>query len=140
MISAGFVPQSEEERKEAEWAGIEVVKAFLVAFNARDEEAWAATLNYPHVRLANETVRVSETPAEYLEPFDFSSFADRLGWHHTLWHSVEAVQVSATGVNVALTATRYGADGDPIHSFETLYLVTLQDGHWGIRARTSFAP
>lgn len=139
-FAAGFVPASEEERKEAEWAGIEVVKAFLVAFNARDKQAWAATLNYPHVRLAGQRVRVSETPEEFIEAFDFSRFADRLGWHHSLWHSVEAVQVSSTGVNVALTVTRYEPDGDPIHSFKTLYLVTLQDGHWGIRARTSFAP
>src|SRR5271166_2106161 len=31
---------------------------FMTAFNSRDPQAWAATLNYPHVRFASNEVRV----------------------------------------------------------------------------------
>ena len=30
-------------------------------------------------------------------------------------------------------------DGSLLGAFETIYIVTLQNGHWGIQARSSFA-
>ena len=53
---------------------------------------------------------------------------------------MEAIQVSENAVNVALVFSRYDADDRKLSTFNTLYLVTLDDGHWGIRARSSFAP
>ncbi len=137
---AGFELSSEAERKEAEEAAIGVVKDFMTTFNSRDEDAWAATLNYPHIRVASGTVTVSKTAKEYTDAFDFDDFAARFGWHHCAWDSIKAVQVGTQGVNVALTFSRYDAQNNKISTFHTLYLVTNQDGHWGIRARSSFAP
>ena len=37
------------------------VEEYMTAFNARDPMAWAATLNYPHLRIASAEVRVWET-------------------------------------------------------------------------------
>ena len=34
---------------------------------------------------------------------------------------------------------RFRADGSSLGVFETIYIVTRQDGHWGIQARSSFA-
>ena len=35
---------------------------------------------------------------------------------------------------------RYRADGSVIGGFDSIYVVTCENGHWGIKARSSFAP
>ena len=45
------------------------------------------------------------------------------------------LSLAAAGTPVVLA----GFQGAPEQD-QTLYLVTEQDGHWGIRARSSFAP
>jgi hypothetical protein len=42
-------------------------------------------------------------------------------------------------VHLKVAFSRWRADGSLIGRFETIYIVTLQDGHWGIQARSSFA-
>ena len=36
-----------------------VLDDYMAAFNARDEEAWAAMLHYPHVRIASGKVLIA---------------------------------------------------------------------------------
>lgn len=121
-------------------AALAKVEEYMAAFNARDPVAWAATLNYPHVRVASGDVRVWETEEEYADFMDFDAFAESFGWDHSAWDQMEAVQVSESGVNVALTFSRYNAENEVIATFNTLYLVTNENGRWGVRARSSFAP
>ncbi len=116
------------------------VEEYMTAFNARDPMAWAATLNYPHLRIASAEVRVWETEEEFARQMDFDAFAERFGWDHSEWDEIEAIQVAENGANVALTFSRYNADDEVISTFNTLYLVTNENGRWGIRARSSFAP
>lgn len=139
-FAAGFELDDAEARAQSEKAALAVVREYMRAFNARDEVAWAATFNYPHVRVASGTVNVWEDAKAYTDAFDFDAFARRFGWDHSGWDSLEAIQVAADGVNVALDFSRYNAAGEKISTFHTLYLVTRQDGHWGVRARSSFAP
>ena len=79
------------------------------------------------------------TREAYLADFDFDAFTKRYGWSRSEWNSVEAVQVAADAVNVALRATRRDSQGKALSTFDTYYLVTRESGHWGVRARSSFA-
>lgn len=36
--------------------------------------------------------------------------------------------------------TRYRKDGSVIGGFDSMYVVTKEDGHWGVKIRSSFAP
>lgn len=139
-LAAGLVLESDSMRRESAAAAIEVVEEYMRAFNARDEDAWAGTLHYPHVRIADGDVTVWQTAKDYTDAFDFGRFAERWGWERSEWDAIDAVQVSRDGVNVALTATRYDSRGMPLSTFHTFYLVTRENGRWGIRARSSFAP
>ncbi len=112
----------------------------MTAFNARDPVAWAATLNYPHLRIASGELVISETEEEFAEAMDFDAFAERFGWDHSGWDEIEAIQVAENAANVALTFSRYNADDEVISTFNTLYLVTRENDRWGIRARSRFAP
>lgn len=139
-LAAGFDDLSEDDREATASAAIAAVERYLAAFNARDEEAMVAALHFPHVRVGVGRATVRESAAEYMEGFGFDAFAERLGWERSEADSMEAVQVGARGVNVAVRITRYGEGDARIHTFDTIYLVTEEDGKWAIRAGASIAP
>jgi hypothetical protein len=112
---------------------------FMDAFNSKDPVRWAATLNYPHVRLASNQVRVYNSAAEFAK--ESGDYAKRLApWDHSRWESMKTIQSGLEKVHFAVTFVRYDAAGKVIGKFPSLYVVTLQDGHWGVQARSSFAP
>ena len=138
-FGAGAPVPADQERRVADIA-IAKVEEYMSAVNARDPVGWAATLNYPHLRIASGELRVSETEEDLASQTNFDAFAERFGWDHSEWDDIEAVQVAEHGVNVAMTFSRYNADDEVISTFNTLYLVTNANGRWGIRSRSSFAP
>ncbi|GJD48253.1 hypothetical protein OPKNFCMD_0970 [Methylobacterium crusticola] len=118
--------------------GCAVLDAFMTAFNARDPAAWAATLNFPHVRLAGHEVQVWNTPEDYARANDVGELG-RSGWSHSRWDWRRLVQQSSDKLHLLVRFTRYGAGDRPLGSYESLYIVTLKDGHWGVQARSSYA-
>ena len=110
-----------------------VVDRYLAGLNARDTGAIRAAFNFPHLRIgAKGNLSRFEKPEDY----DFSHFfgatsAD--GWHHTRWDKTEAVFATEGKVHVAVDFTRYREDGSVIGHYFSLYVVTCQDGHWGIQ-------
>ncbi len=117
-----------------------VMEAFLEAFNARDEAAWAETLHFPHVRIAGGSVRVYAERDDFLDAMDLERFAAETGWDHSTWDDMKVVQASPDKVHIAVTFTRYDAAGARMASYDSIYVVERVDGRWGVRARSSFAP
>jgi len=114
-------------------------RAFIAAFNAQDHAALAETLNYPHMRLANGTFQTIPS----LEAFIEGSRRGRAGleaegWDHTVAASVEVVHEGPDKVHLAITNDRCRPDGSVYNRFETLWIVTLQEGHWGVQFRSSY--
>lgn len=121
-------------------AAVEAVEAYIDAVNRRDGHAFAASMHYPHYRVTIEgQVQASPAPPEAPGNMTFERLVST-GWVRTASHNVNAVQVSADGVTVALELLRYNAAGDEIARFPTLYFVTRQDGRWALKGRSSFAP
>jgi hypothetical protein len=125
---------------EATAAARGVMEAFLKAFNARDEPAWADTLHFPHVRIASGTVTVFPDREAFLDSRDLSVFAEETGWDYSTWDDMQVVQTSAGKVHIAVTFTRFDQQGGKIASYDSLYVIEKLDGRWGVRARSSFAP
>lgn len=117
-----------------------VMDDFMTTFNAKDEDAWAATFNYPHVRFASGNVIVSPDAKAITDKMDFAAFAAMSGWDHSAWDKVEALDAGSTKVHFKVTFSRYTAEDKKLATYDSLYVVTLKDGHWGIQARSSFAP
>jgi hypothetical protein len=113
---------------------------FMTAFNARDIEAWADSLVYPHVRIASGRVVVYPDRAAFVADEPFAALTASEGWHHSAWQDLEVVQSSADKVHVAVVFARFHANGEKYAEFPSLYVVERVDGRWGIRARSSFAP
>lgn len=113
---------------------------FMRTFNAKDMTAWAATLNYPHVRFASGTVTVWQSAEEFARQSTFDNLA-AIGWDHSHWLSREAVLVSAGKVHINTVFQRFNDSNEPIGTYESLYIVTQDDqGKWGTQARSSLAP
>jgi hypothetical protein len=116
-----------------EQAALGVVDAYLAGLNARDTAAIRAAFNFPHLRIgAKGNLARFETPGDY----DFGHFLRGVssdGWHHTGWDRTEVVFATEGKVHVAVDFTRYREDGSVIGRYFSLYIVTCQDGHWGIQ-------
>ncbi|MCY4601682.1 MAG: hypothetical protein OXF27_17390 [Acidobacteria bacterium] len=121
-------------------AAVAAVEAYLDAVNRRDAQAFAATMHYPHYRITRAgQVQAWEGAREVASTMTFDRLAST-GWVRTAAHNVNPVLVSADAVNVALELLRYNAAGEQIARFDTLYLVTREDGRWAFKGRSSFAP
>ena len=110
---------------------------FMSAFNARDLPVFEATFNFPSVRLASNTLRVIEEGDHRPEMFATGPLAD---WDHSAWERRRVIHSGPDKVHFDTRFTRYRADGGVIGGFDSIYVVTLENGHWGVKARSSYAP
>ena len=112
---------------------------FSHAFNAQDHQAIAKTLNYPHIRLAKGEFQAIANQEELALLSEQDE--NRLGnesWDHTVVESMEPIHVGEDKVHLAIKNHRVTKSGDIYDSFETLWIVTLIDQHWGIQFRPSY--
>ena len=118
---------------DVEREALAVVDRYLAALNGRDTGAIRDAFNFPHLRIrANGALVRYETPADYrFENFLTGVAAD--GWDHTKWDRTAVVFATAEKAHVAVDFTRYRKDGSAIGRYFSLYVVTRQDGHWGIQ-------
>lgn len=119
-------------------AAMDCLDAFMLAFNARDLAAFEATFAFPSVRLASNALVVIEPGHHRPEMFERGALTD---WDHSAWERREVVHAGADKVHLDTRFTRYRKDGGVIGGFDSLYVVTRgDDGRWGVKARSSFAP
>jgi hypothetical protein len=118
--------------------GCRSLDAFMSAFNSRDSAKWAQTLNYPHVRIAGGDVMVWQTPEDYARTNDLEKLAAS-GWHHSKWDWRHLVQSSDDKLHFTVQFSRYDDQDRRLVSYESFYIVTRKDGHWGVQARSSYA-
>jgi len=121
------------EFSEAKREALAAVDRYLVALNARDTVAIRDAFNFPHFRVRADGELVGyKTPEDY----DFQSFFSRTGpdgWDHTKSDSTKVVFASQGKAHVAVNFTRYRVDASVIGHYFSLYVVTCQNGHWGIQ-------
>jgi hypothetical protein len=110
---------------------------FMAAFNARDVKAFEATFNFPSIRLASGTLAIIEPGYHQPGMFDQGALKE---WRRSAWERRAVIHASADKVHIDTRFTRYRADGSVIGGFDSIYVVTLENGHWGVKARSSFAP
>lgn len=123
----------------SEEAAINTAEAFIEAFNDQDHDRLAATLNYPHVRLANgRFVTVDDAGTFISRSRKNRALLSDEGWHHTVLREVQVIHASPDKVHLALSIDRCHADDTVYNHFETLWIATAQNGHWGIQFRSSY--
>ena len=118
-------------------AATKVHDDFMAAFNARDIEAWQKTFNFPSVRLASNTLAIIDESYHQPEMFGRGALTE---WNHSAWARREVIHAGDDKVHIDTRFVRYRKDGSVIGGFDSIYVVTLQDGHWGVKIRSSYAP
>lgn len=118
-------------------AAMAVTEAFMAAFNARDVEAFEATFNFPSVRLASNTLTLIEKGHHQPGMFDRGPLAE---WDHSAWERREVIHAGPDKVHLDTRFSRYRKDGSLIGGFDSIYVITRENGRWGVKARSSYAP
>ncbi|HEY3949333.1 hypothetical protein [Phenylobacterium sp.] len=114
-----------------------VLDAFMAAFNARDIPAWRDTFNFPTARLASRGLVLLEKGDLTPERFTSGALAE---WDHSAWERRQVIHAGPDKVHIDTRFIRYRKDGSVIGGFDSIYVVDRQDGHWGVKIRSSFAP
>ena len=118
-------------------AAQKVLDGFMAAFNARDIPAIEATFNFPSVRLASNTLVTLNKGDLKPERFTTGALAE---CDHSAWERRHVIHAGADKVHIDTRFTRYRKDGSVIGGFDSIYVITCENGHWGVKARSSFAP
>jgi hypothetical protein len=118
-------------------AAMKCLDDFMAAFNARDIKAFEATFNFPSVRLASNKLAIIERGYHTPEMLATGALKD---WDHSAWERRNVIHAGPDKVHLDTRFTRYRSDGTVIGAFDSVYVVTCENGHWGVKARSSFAP
>ena len=114
------------------------IEDYIEAFNAQDVAAMIDKLNFPFSWIINSVVRPVEKASDFVSPT--AALIEKEGWHHTELDLVEPVQVWKTKAHFKVAYSRFKADGTKYMTHEALWIVTLDNGHWGIQCMSLYIP
>ena len=118
---------------------MQALDRYLETWNSRDPLRWASSLHFPHVRPSPGEFAISRTPEEYAAGVNFAQTLST-GWHHSEWDSRRVLQIGADKVHVSGQWTRYTAEGKSMTGSVITYIVTEQQGRWGVLSRFAAGP
>ena len=130
--------RSEAPLPDVESEVMRLLDDYMDAWNRKDLVAWERTFHFPHYRLASGKMTVLDRPGLQDATRVWGSAGS--DWHHSRWDRRRIIHSSPDKVHVDTKFTRCRADGSVISSFESLYILTKEDGRWGVKMRSSFAP
>jgi len=116
-------------------AAMVCLEAFTDRFNDRDIAGMDALLHFPHIILSDETLTVWRTPGQLRSSF-FDEMAATIGWCRSTYHSKEAVLAGPRKVHLLVRYSRDREDGSEISRHDNLWIVTFENGRWGIKLRS----
>lgn len=134
---AGTARQKSSPDRRIEAEVMKVLDEYMEAWNRRDLAAWERTFHFPHYRLASGRMNVLDEPGMQDAARVWASAGS--DWHHSKWDRRRIISSSPDKVHVDTKFTRYRADGSKIGTYESLYIVTKEDGRWGVKLRSSYA-
>jgi hypothetical protein len=125
---------------ESEEKAVKAAIGYMDAFNEADVAKTDSFINFPHARVGeNGVLVVSEKPGTLWSPNSFVDLRQRYGWNHSCWDSRTVIQSIENKVHLMVTFSRYRSDSSKIGTFPSIWVMTRQDNHWGIKMRSSFA-
>jgi len=129
LLNSVAVAQLDQESEMEARAALE---RFLTAWNSADNSAIQKAVNYPHITHAPFGFIVADEPAQFVT--DFEELKQQ-GWSRSHFDEVTARQASESKVNFEVEYSRLDRAGEVISRGYVFYVVTKQDGHWGMQYR-----
>ncbi|WP_342708925.1 hypothetical protein AAFG13_28835 [Bradyrhizobium sp. B124] len=116
-------------------AAIRCIDDFTDRFNACDLAGMDALLHFPHVILSGEQLVIRERPGQLPASF-FDDLARTTGWAKSTYQRGEPVLVGPRKVHLVVEYSRDRADGSIASRHRNPWIVTSEDGRWGIKQRS----
>ena len=89
------------------------------------------------VRLASQGLVLLNAGDQTLERLSTGALAE---WDHSEWDRREVIHAGPDKVHIDTRFTRYRKDGSVIGGFDSIYVVNRENGKWGVKIRSSYAP
>ena len=131
----GYISAAGMKESEIEEEARKPIDDFFSALNARDLESGRKTLNYPHIQIAGSDLSILNGPEEF--QIDFQALAGE-GWTYSTLDSCTMRQFCDEKVHFELQLSMHRANDARYATYQALWIVTRQDGIWGIQCRSIF--
>jgi hypothetical protein len=131
----GYISAAGMKESEIEADARKPIDDFFSALNARDLEGGRKTLNYPHIQIAGSDISILNDPEEF--QIDFQALANE-GWTYSTLDSCTMRQFCDEKVHFELQLSMHRANDARYATYQALWIVTRQDGFWGIQCRSIF--
>lgn len=112
---------------------------YMEAWNAGDNEAIVRASNFPRLSIGPAGQVVVRENSDEIET-DFDLLRQAEGWNHTTFDLVEAVHVAPDKVHYRVVSSRRRSDGSAYRTGPALYIVTRQNGRWGLQLQSILPP
>jgi hypothetical protein len=122
--------------KQTEKEVFAILDAYMDGFNNQNMKQHFSTYHFPHYRLASGKLTILENAGDSVK---YKKGLLQSDWHHSRWDHRNIIQASENKIHVDTRFTRCRVDGSVIATYESLYILTKEDGRWGIKMRSSFA-
>jgi len=131
----GYISAAGMKESEIEAEARQPIDDFFTAFNARDIDKGRKTLNYPHIQIAGSEVSILNDPESF--QIDFQSLANE-GWTYSTLDSCTMRQNCDEKVHFEVQLSMHRANDSRYATYQALWVVTRQEGIWGIQCRSIF--
>lgn len=132
QLRSGMPPGPNDAQ--AERAARAVIDEFFTAWNNGDNAGTNEVMNFPHAFIIRGG-RAAIAPDASGQTTDFDAMRKRENWHHSAYHDLKIVYARSDKVLAYLTFTRHHPDGEKYTTVPVLWVITNQNGHWGIQVR-----
>ncbi len=134
----GYISAAGMQESERESGARRPIDDFFASFNLRNLEILRATLHYPHIQISANGTRIYYDPEEF--SIDFQALLEE-GWVLTTLDSCALRQSCEDKVHFEVQFSMHKVHGDGVRryaTYQSLWIVTLKEGRWGIQCRSSF--
>lgn len=141
LLVASFIlvwrPIAAQDTREA--AARAALDQYMEAWNAGDNQGIVRASNFPRLSIGPAGQVVLRESSDEIET-DFDLLRQAEGWDHTTFDLVEAVHVAPDKVHYRVVSSRRRSDGSAYRTGPALYIVTRQNGHWGLQLQSILPP
>jgi hypothetical protein len=125
--------------QESEMEARAALDRFLEAWNSADNNIIRKTVNYPYITHAPFGMVIANEPEQFNTDFDGLK---KQGWARSTFDKITPGQSSDQKVNFEVEYSRLNAAGEMISRGYMFYVVTNNEGRWGMqyRARGQLSP
>lgn len=110
------------------------VEAFFMSWNKADNAGVHRTIAFPHAFILPEaTARIAHEAAALTT--NFERMREEEEWHRSAYSELDIPYADAERALVYLTFTRHKEDGAAYATVPALWIISRDDGRWGIQVR-----